>query len=626
MTYKILITVHLFLLSSVFLPDAVSAKDARREGMDDPKGKSIEMRGDRKFVQQNFDKAMKIYETAFKHSLSPDYAASLHLKIGRLYFTLSDYEASIPHYDAAMNSSEQLFNSVDVCNFLDALRFSGQKMKAVSLARKYAYRDAYKSDQRYRNILHALDYSDGFMPIGSPEFIVRSVENVNTSNSEFWVGRKGNEYFYASSNSRFHDPNKKFYHRSSYHLIYGNGDKPDKDNFLNMVPAGLQNGPVTFSDDMTDMIVTQVMYGRQGIDVGKNGLNAFQTKLYHSDYNKKRSGWSAFREAFPQKEGYSYSHPFFIDNGRSLLFASDMPGGFGGYDIYVVHWDDATRAWGKPINLGAQVNTEGDEISPALVGETLLFSSNGHAGFGGYDIYSINYEEGQAVAGSLYHFAYPVNTVMNDFGLLFINRDSGYMVSDRNLSNQDDLFYFERNNLSVNANNLLSGISEARAISSGFIDFVSKGDETAQPRNEKIAYPNYLIKDVLTLYFDFDHYTLTEDSKSELARWYGVTDFSRMDTLIVEGYADEMGTEEYNYKLSGKRARETASWLISHGLDKVFLIEGKGRILPEKSSTGIPAFYRDKNIPYTEGKSPVFDRIWRNREYRRVEIKAIMKL
>lgn len=249
---------------------------------------------------------------------------------------------------------------------------------------------------------------------------------------------------------------------------------------------------------------------------------------------------------------------------------------------------------GRPVNLGPQVNTEGDEISPALFGETLLFASNGHVGFGGYDIYSINYEEGQVKAGSLYHFAYPVNTVMNDFGLLYINKDSGYLVSDRNQADDDDIFYFERNNSPLQVNSLLSGISEAKAISSGFINFVAEGNETTKPRNEKVILPNYLTKGMLTLFFDFDQYILTETSKYELDKWYKTTDFSRIDTLIIEGYADEMGTEDYNYKLSTKRAKETVAWLTNRELYKVFLMKGKGRVLPDKPWSYIPPFIRKR--------------------------------
>lgn len=626
MVYKIVRSTLFCICLFSFPVLSIAQNDPWRERMEDGKGRGIESKGDRKFIQQDFDKAMDIYETAFKHPLSSEYLASLHLKVGRLFSTLSDYKSSVPHYDAAMTISDQLFNSADVCNYLDALRFSGQKMKAVTLARKYAFRDVYNKDQRYQNILHALDYSDGFMPIGTPEFSVQSIEGVNTINSEFWVGVKQGEYFYASSASRFQDPNKKFYHRSSYHLINGEKEKSDKDNFLNMIPKNFQNGPVTFSDNMSKMVVTQVVYGkRDGIDINKQGLVTFQTKLFHSDFNPKRKGWSAFKEAFPQKEGYSYSHPCLIDNDRALLFASDMPGGFGGYDIYVTHWDDNTKTWGEPVNLGAQVNTEGDEISPALFNNMLIFASNGHVGFGGYDIYSISYEQGQAVAGSLYHFAYPINTVMNDFGLLHIDADRGYLVSDRSLENKDDIFYFERNKAINQSNNPLFGISEARAISSGAINLLSKGDARTLPKNEKITLPDYIVKEALTLYFDFDHYALSDEAKSELESWYKITDFNHIDTLIVEGYADEMGSEEYNYNLSVKRAQETAFWLGKRGLDRVFLIEGKGKILSDNNSQAISSFGMPTEIPVYARISDLSDKILKNKIYRRVDIKAIIR-
>ena len=367
MINNILRVTFLILLFSMSL--AVVGDDIKKtETEGDRRAKGIEARADRKFVRQDFDEAMTIYESAFKNSLSAEYGGALHLKVGRLYLTLLDYVAAIPHYEAAMAISSDLFTSVDVCNYLDALRFSGERMKAIGLARRYAYRDAFHADQRYQNILHALNYEGGFLPIGTPEYTVRGLDNANTPNSEFWVGLKGNEYFYASSKSRFHDPSKKFYHRSNYYSLDENSEfsiKNEGNNsrrrLLDMIPEGLQNGPMSFSQNMTRMVVTQVHYGKsEGIGMTAQGLNTFQTRLHYSNFDQKRKGWSSFKEAFPQKEGSSYSHPFLFNNDRSLLFASDMPGGFGGYDIYVTHWNDQKGAWGDPVNLGAQVNTEGD--------------------------------------------------------------------------------------------------------------------------------------------------------------------------------------------------------------------------------------------------------------------------
>lgn len=599
--------------------------DPWSDGMKDRKARGIESKGDRKFVQQDFDKAMKIYETAFKYPLSSSYLASLHLKVGRLFTSLSDYKESVTHYDAAMSISDQIFSADDVCNFLDALRFSGEKMKAVSLARKYSFRDVYNKDQRYQNIVQALDYSDALIPIGTSEFSIESVESINTTNSEYWIGIKQGEYFYASSTSRFTDPDKKFYYNSSYHKINDGNSKTGNNKFLNMIPKNLQNGPITFSDDMSKLIVTQAVYGKKDkADINKPQSAAFRTKLFQADYNAKRKKWSGFKEITTLSDGYSYSHPYLIDNGRALLFSSDMPGGLGGYDIYVSHWDEKSKSWGTPVNLGSQVNTAGDEISPVLYNDILVFASNGHIGFGGYDIYSISYDQGQVVAGSRHHFSYPINTDKDDFNLLFIDADRGYLVSDRNMESKDDIFYFERNKVVSQNNSTMFGISEAKAISSGTINLLGKADSKTQPRNEKVELPDHIIQEALTLYFDFDHFALNDEAKSELENWYKATDFNRIDTLIVEGYADEMGSEEYNYNLSVKRAQEAAFWLGKRGVDRVFQIEGKGKILSENIPS-TPVIGMGKELSAYTRLNDLPEKIVKNKGYRRVDIKAVIK-
>ena len=147
-------------------------QDVRQDKLDN-KARKIEVKADRKFVEQDFDKAMKLYESALKEVKTDTYTAILHLKAARLYLTLLDYVSAIPHYDAAIVSNENLFTSVDICNYLDALRYSGEKLKAIRIAREYAYRDVYRKDQRYLNILHALNYEDGFLPVGTPEFNIQ---------------------------------------------------------------------------------------------------------------------------------------------------------------------------------------------------------------------------------------------------------------------------------------------------------------------------------------------------------------------------------------------------------------------------------------------------------------------
>lgn len=627
----------IFLILLLFASLSAMGDDIKKETEGDRRAKGVEAQGDRRFIRQDFDKAMAVYESAFRHTLSTDYGAALHLKVARLYLDLLDYTAAIPHYESAMAMSEELFDASDVCNYLEALRLSGQRMKAIGLVRKYAYRDAYHTDQRYQNILHALNYEEGFLPIGTPEFTVRRLDNANTAYSEFWIGTKGTEYFYASSRSRFHDSNKRFYHRSNYFTLDETSEYAIKNEsntrrrLLDMVPVDLQNGPVSFSRDMARMVVTQISYDRgEGIGMTARGLNTFHTRLYYSDYDQRRKGWSSFKEVFPQKEGRSYSHPYLFNNDKSLLFASDMPGGFGGYDIYVAHWDGRTGTWGEPVNLGSQVNTEGDEISPGLFDDRLIFSSNGHVGFGGYDIYGITYQDGQAVSGSLEHFGYPVNTVHNDFGMLHIDRDRGYIISDRKITSKDDIFYFERNTGDTKKDNLLFGISEAKAISGGSISLLGAKSYINIPQEETLPGSRFA-EHMLSIYFDFDSYRLKDEALRELEAWKRTVDLARIDTLVIEGYADEIGQADYNLNLSETRAGRVSGWLRDQGVTQPVLVFGRGQtpvdidfstlVLNNKELQGF-ALKGSKDLYKS---LPLLNRIWLNRQARRVDIKAITK-
>lgn len=602
------------------------AQDVRQDKLDN-KARKIEVKADRKFVEQDFDKAMKLYESALKEVKTDTYTATLHLKAARLYLTLLDYVSAIPHYDAAIVSNENLFTSVDICNYLDALRYSGEKLKAIRIAREYAYRDVYRKDQRYLNILHALNYEDGFLPVGTPEFNIQKLDKFNTPYSEFWVGKMKNEYFYATSNSRFHDPNKKFYHRTRYYSLDENSEysinstkKGKSKPLLHMIPVDLQNGPLSFSDDMSKMIVTEVAYDKgESVEMSSGGVNTYKTKLCYSEYNKNRKGWSAFRAAFPQKEGASYAHPFIFNRNRSVLFSSDMEDGYGGYDIYIVHWDEKLQSWGDPINLGAQVNTEGDEISPAIFNDMLVFSSNGHVGFGGYDIYGISYENGKIIDGSLTHFDYPINTVLNDFSMLRIDKDRGYVVSDRQRFNKDDIFYFERNR-NFGRENLIYGMSEVDAITNGAIVLVNNEGSFNKPRRESVPEFSLESESLLSVYFDFDKSVLLPSAIQELRMWLAGTDLNNIESLIIDGYADEMGTEAYNYDLSKRRAEVVAQWLSQQGIKARARVTGKGQIFVNNDSLLEVPFYDD-----TRNTSIWNHRIWMNRKARRVDIKAVIK-
>ncbi len=139
-----------------------------------------------------------------------------------------------------------------------------------------------------------------------------------------------------------------------------------------------------------------------------------------------------------KKIGANVNHPVYWDSqptlsadGNSLYFASDRPGGFGGIDLYVTRKDSKTGVWGIPQNLGPKINTPGNEKTPFIHSdsETLYFSSDGHFGFGGMDIFYVRKNDtGEWIEPE--NIGYPINTDADDVGF-FVSTDSktGYFFS-----------------------------------------------------------------------------------------------------------------------------------------------------------------------------------------------------
>jgi hypothetical protein len=124
-----------------------------------------------------------------------------------------------------------------------------------------------------------------------------------------------------------------------------------------------------------------------------------------------------------------------------LYFASDMPGGVGGTDLYRVAYNNGT--WGTPENMGEPINTNGNEQFPFVSNDILYFASDGHGGLGGLDVFAANLKN----TSQLKNMGYPINTNKDDFGLI-VNSEgkAGFLSSNRHRTGlDDDIFSFTRN-------------------------------------------------------------------------------------------------------------------------------------------------------------------------------------
>lgn len=145
---------------------------------------------------------------------------------------------------------------------------------------------------------------------------------------------------------------------------------------------------------------------------------------------------------FPyNSDEYSVGHPALNSTGTLLIFASDMPGGYGGTDLYYCTRTSVNDEWAKPVNMGKIINTEGDELFPTLYQDKqLFFSSTGHAGLGGLDIFEIALNGISPIANPV-NLGAPINSSVDDFSLVRNqNGQQGFFTSNRR--GNDDIYTF----------------------------------------------------------------------------------------------------------------------------------------------------------------------------------------
>ncbi|MFN0032499.1 MAG: PKD domain-containing protein [Flavobacteriales bacterium] len=189
-------------------------------------------------------------------------------------------------------------------------------------------------------------------------------------------------------------------------------------------------GPTCFDTAGTTCIYTGTL---------RFGLNDSKLGLFIAQYNA--DGWSqpmAFTHNSTDTT-YSIAHPALSADGNTLYFASDMPGGFGGKDLYMCSRND--EAWGTPVNLGPVINSAYDEIFPSLCEEGKLFFTSSRLQDMGMDIYTSTQLQG--VWSEPTRLEAPVNTAFDDFAFVMnSDSESGYFSSNRNEKN-DDLYSFQ---------------------------------------------------------------------------------------------------------------------------------------------------------------------------------------
>ena len=367
--------------------------------------------------------------------------------------------------------------------------------------------------------------------------------------------------------------------------------------------------------------------------------------------------WSNIEELSFNDDSYSVAHPALSPDQKTLYFASDMPGTLGESDIFKVAINE-DGSFGKPINLGDNINTEARETFPFVTSEGVLYlSSDGHLGLGGLDIFATKITD-EKFDGIVANVGEPVNSKMDDFTFVFKeDTRTGYFASNRaGGQGADDIYKLletiplalechqeitgtVRDKITnavlvgatikvIDENNeeILSAITDSEGNYSLLIDcnkgnFVRAMTQGYVPAEEYLEKSDskpkiidfYLERDTVTagfgddlakllqlstIYFDFDKYNIRKDSEIEIQKVIAAMEKYSSLKIKVNSHTDSRGKDSYNLMLSQKRAESTVNYMIAKGIAKERLLdEGFGETkLMNKCSNGVKCSATDHEL------------------------------
>lgn len=555
----------------------------------------------------------------------------------------------IKQYDLAENWYARLVAQKNVSpelrlNYAEVLKQQGKYAEA-----KAQYEQLLASEgttEAISNAIHGADSAQVWMR-NPTRHDLRNEKEVNTSLAEFGVVKTSNGVLYAA------EPNSLLNAKSgmtgqAFLRIYTAERKADGTLvYPNVVASAINNsayhiGPIATNAAEDVLYVTRTFAGKDGERFKEDGAKWNKQNLELKIFRKKGAEWVEEDFAYNNVKEYSLGHAFLSPDEQILYYASDMPGGKGGVDIWYSELQ-GNGSWGKPQNAGDVINTAGDEMFPTLAGKELYFSSNGHVGMGGLDIFSAKGAKGKYEG--VKNLGYPINSASDDFAYVeygeTMETKVGYLSSNRKGgAGSDDIYSFVYQKPKIRI--ILEGVTRDRqtgellpastvTLFGATGNIISKGqtDNAAQisfevaPNTvfhllgEKKGYhaDSVLVNAVMptkdtvirytmnlnpmlkvgdrfvleNIYYDFDKHNIRTDAAKILDQLVATMRDNPTLRIELSSHTDSRGSDSYNEKLSQRRAQAAVDYLVSRGIDRQRLVaKGYGeKRLVNRCSNGV---------------------------------------
>lgn len=399
--------------------------------------------------------------------------------------------------------------------------------------------------------------------------------------------------------------------------------------FSKKINSKFNESTPVFTQDGKTMYFTRNNYldGKKG----KDGKKTTLIKIYKASFENDK--WDKITELPFNSDQYSVAHPTLSSDGKTLYFASDMPGTLGQSDLFKVKINN-DGSFGIPENLGKAINTEGRETFPLLTDENeLYFASDGHPGLGGLDVFVTKLENDGSLS-EIQNVGDGINSPKDDFAYLIDTKSRrGFVTSNRDGGQgYDDIYKFletrkliciqelygtvtDLNSLQILPDTKMSLYdSDFKLINTAVTDVAGNytfAVECGKNYNVRAAKPEYITKEqrivipkengrtnlnfvlekevckvaigddlgkcfgIKMIYFDLDKYNIRQEAALDLEKILDVLNQNPTMKLDIRSHTDCRQTAKYNEILSDRRAKSTIAWLVQKGIDSSRLT-GKG--------------------------------------------------
>ncbi|AJA70371.1 Protein of unknown function DUF4480/WD40-like Beta Propeller Repeat/OmpA family [Myroides sp. A21] len=598
--------------------------------------KVIEKKADKIYEVQAYVNAIKIYEKlASKGYMNADMLRKLGnsyyfngklVEANRWYGEL--FEGEYEDKGKEIIASEYYYRYAQTLRSIQDYEKSNQMMEVFSVLEK--------QDSRARLFTSTKDSYLEDIEKNSNGFELTNL-SVNSPYSDFGAAIWRNQFVYTSARETEYKTGRELHEwtNESYTALFRSRMNPDgtyeeSHRLLPGMDARVNEATAIFTEDGKTMYFTR----NNTTANGKRKLNKNRTallKIYKATLSEDNQ-WENIVDLPFNSDNFSTANPALSPDEKWLYFSSDREGTVGQSDIFRVAINEYGH-YGQVENLGAKINTEGRETFPFISKDwVLFFSSDGHPGLGGLDVFAVQIDADGSL-GEIKNMGAPINSSADDFGIYIdTEKNQGYVSSNRAKGvGGDDVYFFTEKLcyqvvkgkvLDIDTNealahakitlydhaykeiqevitdqkgnyridNLLCGEkyrlktevldynTEEKIIHLTEIPHLVVDTDIALEKIEKPLSKDddlFKILNLQPIYFDYDKAFIRPDAAIEIMKVVEVLKLYPTMKIDVRSHTDSRGNDEYNLKLSDRRAKATVEWITAQGVDQK-QVTGKG--------------------------------------------------